>query len=139
MKWNWVVLALVLSGAGCECFLPAGKPPEGNILNHSTVEEPEKQIFDQAGAVDYFINELIRETMLHSPGMRIFVDADTLSYRSVQHIIRKSGEFSGISAASESEGALRLISRYGVNNSWQMELLSANGKSLWKRTVTLKN
>ena len=103
------------------------------------ITEPEKQIFDQAGAVDYFINELIRETMLHSPGMRIFVDADAPSYRSAQHIIRKSGEFSGISAASESEGALRLISRYGVNHSWQMELLSANGKSLWKRTVTLKN
>ena len=139
MKLNWAILSLVLLSAGCECFLPGGEPPDGNIITHSEVEEPVKLVFDQAGAVDYFINELIRETMLHSPGMGVFVDADAPSYRNAHHIIRKSGEFSGISAASESEGALRLISRYGVNHSWQMELLSADGKSLWKRTVTLKN
>ena len=139
MKLKWAILSLALLSAGCECFLPDGEPPEGNIISRSEDESPVKQIFDQAGAVDYFINELIRETMLHSPGMEVFVDADAQSYRNAHQIVRKSGEFSGISPASEQKGALRLVSRYGADRSWQMELQSAYGKSLWKRTITLKN
>ncbi len=136
MKQILLLLILFLV-AGCECFLPGGKAPDGNIITHSGSETPEALVFDHSGAVDYFINELIRETMLHAPGMEVFVDADIQSSRTAKQIIRKTGEFSGITAASTSKGSLRLVSRR-QDAGWQMELFGTDGKSLWKRNVALK-
>ena len=137
MKQILLSLSVLFFIAGCECFLPDGKAPEGNIITHSGIETPEALIFDHIGAVDYFINELIRETMLHAPGMDVFVDADVKSSPEVRQIIRKTGEFSGIIPAINAKGSFRLISRR-FPDTWQMELLDAGGKSLWKRVVTLK-
>ena len=136
MKQILLLLLILFLVAGCECFLPGGKAPDGNII-HSGSETPEALVFDHSGAVDYFINELIRETMLHAPGMEVFVDADIQSSRAAKQIIRKTGEFSGITAASTTNGSLRLVSRR-QDAGWQMELFGTDGKSLWKRIVTLK-
>ena len=108
------------------------------ISSHSGIESPETLVFNYTGAVDYFINELIRETMLHAPGMEVFVDADTQSLPAAKQIIRKTGEFSGITAVSTAKGNLRLVSRRSGKAMWQMELFGTDGKSLWKRMVTLK-
>ena len=138
VKQILLLLLILFFVAGCECFLPGGKAPDGNIITHSGSETPETLVFDHSGAVDYFINELIRETMLHAPGMEVFVDADTQSLPAAKQIIRKTGEFSGITAASTSKGSLRLVSRRSGKAMWQMELFGTDGKSLWKRIVTLK-
>ena len=139
MKQILLLLSILFFVAGCECFLPGGKAPEGNIITHSGIETPAALVFDHRRAVDYFINELIRETMLHSPGMEIFVDADDKSSLEARQIIRKTGEFSGITPAVNAKGSFRLISRRNNGDAWQMELFDAGGKSLWKRVVTLKN
>lgn len=137
MKQILLLLPVLFFVAGCECFLPGGKAPDGNII-HSGSETPETLVFNYTGAVDYFINELIRETMLHAPGMEVFVDADTQSLPAANQIIRKTGEFSGITAVSTANGSLRLVSRRSGKAMWQMELFGTDGKSLWKRMVTLK-
>lgn len=137
MKQILLLLLILFFVAGCECFLPGGKAPDGNII-HSGSETPETLVFNYTGAVDYFINELIRETMLHAPGMEVFVDADTQSLPAANQIIRKTGEFSGITAVSTANGSLRLVSRRSGKAMWQMELFGTDGKSLWKRMVTLK-
>jgi cysteine synthase len=137
VKQILLLLLILFLVAGCECFLPGGKAPDGNII-HSGSETPETLVFEHSGAMDYFINELIRETMLHAPGMEVFVVADTQSLPAANQIIRKTGEFSGISAASTANGSLRLFSRRSGKVMWQMELFGTDGKSLWKRIVTLK-
>ena len=138
MKRILLLLSILFLVAGCECFLPGGKAPDGNII-HSGSETPETLVFNYTGAVDYFINELIRETMLHAPGMEVFVDADTQSLPAAKQIIRKTGEFSGITPTVNANGSFRLVSRRNNGAVWQMELFDAGGKSLWKRVVTLKN
>ena len=139
MKRILLLLSILFLVAGCECFLPGGKVPEGNIIAHSGEETPAALVFDRIGAVDYFINELIRETMLHAPGMNVFVDADDKSSPEAKQIIRKTGEFSGITPTVNANGSFRLVSRRNNGAVWQMELFDAGGKSLWKRVVTLKN
>ena len=138
MKQMFLLSAVLFLLAGCECFLPGGKAPEGNIITHTAGDDAAEIILDYSGAVDYFINELIRETMLHSPGMNIFVDADSTSQTAVNHIIRKTGEFSGIAPAGSGKGNLHLVSRRTQKSQWQMKLVTADGKPLWMRTVILK-
>ena len=138
VKQIFLPLSILLCVAGCECFLPGGKAPEGNIITHSGMEAPETLEFDHRGAVDYFINELIRETMLYAPGMDVFIDADAKSLQASQQIIRKAGEFSGITAASIPGSSLRLFSRRSGEALWHMELFGTDGRSLWKRIVMLK-
>ena len=94
---------------------------------------------DRRGALDYFINELIRETMLHCAGEAVFVDADAKSAAAVDYIVSRTGELSGISHGVSASGIPRLISRLSARNKWEMELVSSTGKSLWKRTVLLQN
>lgn len=124
--------------AGCECFLPSGKAPEGNIIEPSGEEYAVELIFDRTGAADYFINELIRETMLNCPGEAVFLDADRQSLSAAHRILLKTGEFSGITHASPAPGNWKLVSRNSAGT-WQMELLSAAGNVVWKRSVILKN
>ena len=128
--------ATLLLLSGCGLFLPDGKAPEGAIVTNpgSIITE---LVLDRRKALDYFIDELIRETMLHCPGSEIFVDADAKSTEAAIYIVRRTGELSGVSHAVNPLNAPRLVSRFAGNN-WQMELISGNGKSLWKRTVSLK-
>ena len=132
---------IILSGvlvAGCECFLPSGKAPEGEIVsNPGTVITA--LVFDRRAALDYFINELIRETMLHCAGAAVSVDADRDSARAADYIIARAGEFSGVRRVTQPGTYPRLLSRRLTGDQWQMELFAAPGKSLWKRTVTIKN
>ena len=124
--------------AGCECFLPDGKAPEGNIIEPSGEEHAVELIFDRTGAADYFINELIRETMLNCPGEAVFLDADRQSLSDAHRILLKTGEFSGITHAVKAPGNWKLVSRNSAGT-WQMELVSASGNVVWKRSVILKN
>ena len=122
--------------SGCGLFLPDGKAPEGAIFtNPGTIIT--ELVLERRKALDYFIDELIRETMLHCPGSEIFVDADAKSNEAAIYIVRRTGEFSGVSHAVNPANTPRLISRFSGNN-WVMELISGNGKSLWKRSVSLK-
>ena len=122
--------------SGCGLFLPDGKAPEGAIVtNPGTIIT--QLVLDRRKALDYFIDELIRETMLHCPGGEIFVDADAQSTEAAIYIVRRTGELSGVSHAVNPVNTPRLFSRFSGNN-WEMELISASGKSLWKRTVSLK-
>lgn len=137
MKYVIGLLSAAILFAGCECFLPSGKAPEGTIVTNP--ETAAVLIFDRRAALDYFINELIRETMLHCSGEQIFIDADSGSQRAADYIVERTGEFSGIQKSQSSgKGALRLISRNIAGNQWQMELVSASGESLWKRRITIK-
>ena len=137
MKYVIGLLSAAILFAGCECFLPSGKAPEGTIVTNPGTAAV--LIFDRRAALDYFINELIRETMLHCSGEQIFVDADPDSKRAADYIVDRAGEFSGIQKSLTSgKGALRLISRNIAGNQWQMELVSASGESLWKRRITIK-
>ena len=135
MKKNVSLVLLVLASAGCECFLPSGKAPDGTIVtNPGSVITA--LVFDRQKALDYFIDELIRETMLHCPGETVFIDADAKSAKAASYILRRAGELSGVSH-SATPGGIRLFSRFS-GNSWQMELISTDGKSLWKRAISLK-
>lgn len=138
MRFSIVFLfAALLIAAGCECFLPGGKPPEGNIIADVNNNTPAGVILDFRSAVDHFINELVRETMLNCSGAQIFVDADEKSGKAAHHVVRKSGEFSGISVSGSSGSKYRLVSRCS-GAAWSMELFSPDGHSIWKRTVQLK-
>lgn len=137
MKYVIGLLSAAMLFAGCECFLPGGEAPEGTIVTNPATAAV--LILDRRAALDYFINELIRETMLHCPGQQIFVDADQNSKRAADYIVERTGEFSGIQKSlTSAKGALRLISRNIAGNQWQMELVSASGESLWKRRLTIK-
>ena len=123
--------------SGCGLFLPDGKAPEGAIVSNPGTVITEL-VLDRRKALDYFIDELIRETMLHCPGSEVFVDADAKSTEAAIYIVRRTGELSGISHAVQPANLPRLTSRVSGNN-WQMELISVTGKILWKRTVLLKS
>ena len=131
-------MAVVAVVAGCESFLPGGKAPEGVI-----VDNPETTVatlkFDYRKALDYFINELSRETMLYCAGEAVFVDADGKSSAAANYIVARTGELSGIRHGSSATGSCRLVSRLSKLNQWELELISTDGKSLWKRTVLLQN
>lgn len=129
------VLALLLSG--CSWFLPGGTPPSGDIVDNIPQGVAE-MIMDYRSAVDYYINELVRETMLHCAGEEIFIDADSATMRAAGFILLKSGELSGVKAGTAAAQKPKLVSRYIGGKHWQMELFSADGKSLWQRTVTIK-
>lgn len=133
----FLIPAIILL-AGCGLFLPSGKAPEGNIIPPDDPASVTKLIFNRPGAADYFINELVRETMLNCPGAAVFIDADRQSLREVDRILKKTGEFSGVSHAAAAAGNWKLVSRNSAGT-WQMELLSASGNVIWKRTVVLKN
>lgn len=127
---------MLLLLSGCELFLPDGNAPDGTIVtNPGTVIT--ELVLDRRKALDYFIDELIRETMIHCPGDALFVDADAKSLQAANYIVQRTGELSGVSHAVKPANAPRLISRVSGNN-WQMELISGSGKSIWKRTVSLK-
>lgn len=123
--------------AGCECFLPSGKAPEGGIVSNPGTAVT-VLLLDRRAALDYFINELIRETMLHCAGGVIAVDADRDSAQAAEYIIARTAEFSGITRTAVPGKHPRLISRRLAGNQWQMELISPVGESLWKRTVSIK-
>ena len=129
------ISALVLSG--CSWFLPPGTPPEGNIVDNIP-QGIADTIMDYRSAVDYYINELVRETMLHCAGEEVFIDADRSTERAAGFVLSKSGELSGVKAGNAAQKKPRLISRYIDGKHWQMELLSSAGKSLWKRTITIR-
>ena len=137
MKYVVGLLSAAILFAGCECFLPGGKAPVGAIVTNPGTAAV--LIFDRRAALDYFINELIRETMLHCAGQQIVIDADKNSQRAADYVVERTGEFSGIQKSLTSgQGALRLISRNIAGDQWQMELISASGESLWKRRITIK-
>ncbi|MBO5821407.1 MAG: hypothetical protein J6R86_00165 [Lentisphaeria bacterium] len=135
---NIFLIPTIILFAGCGLFLPGGKAPEGNIISPDTPESVTELIFSRAEAVDYFINELVRETMLNCPGEAVFIDADRQSQREVKRILNKTSEFSGVSNAAQAKGNWQLVSRNRAG-SWQMELLSKDGNAVWKRSVILKN
>ena len=135
---NAFLIPSILLLAGCGLFLPSGKAPEGNIIPPDDPVNLAELIFNRTGAVDYFINELVRETMLNCPGEAVFIDADRQSLREVNRILKKTGEFSGVSHTVSAPGNWKLVSRNSAGT-WQMELLSASGNVVWKRAVVLKN
>jgi hypothetical protein len=133
----FLVPAIILL-AGCGLFLPSGKAPEGNIIAPAATGSVTELIFSRAEAVDYFINELVRETLLNCPGEAVFINADRQSQREADRILYKTSEFSGVSNAARSKGTWQLVSRNSAGK-WQMELLSKDGNAVWKRSVILKN
>ena len=132
-----VAILLPLLLCGCECFLPGGKPPEGNIVENLPQGIAET-VMDYRSAVDFYINELIRETMMHCAGEAVYVDADRATRQAADFIIRKSGELSGIRSGTAKAQHVRLVSRYVNGKSWQMTLFAADGKQLWQRSVIIK-
>ena len=131
------VLFLSLLLCGYECFLPDGNAPEGGIVENLPQGSADV-VMDYRRAVDFFINELIRETMIHCPGGKVIVDADPASARAAEFLVRKSGELSGVSCAGRGEkGALRLISRVSSTRQWQLELRGADGSPIWKKAVSI--
>lgn len=132
------LIPAILLFAGCGLFLPSGKAPDGNIIPADDPAGVAELIFNRTGAVDYFINELVRETMLNCPGVAVFIDADRQSQREVKRILNKTSEFSGVSNAANATGNWKLVSRKSAGT-WQMKLLSKDGNAVWKRSVILKN
>ncbi len=138
MKYREIFLVpVIVMFAGCGLFLPGGKAPEGDIISPETTGSVTELIFSHAEAVDYFINELVRETMLNCPGEAVFINADRQSKREADRILNKTSEFSGVSNAARSKGNWQLVSRNSAGT-WQMELLSKDGNAVWKRSVILK-
>lgn len=138
MKSSFAIILISLALAGCECFLPGGKAPEGAIVTNPAGAAA-ILVLDRRAALDYFINELVRETMLHGYGQEIFIDADRASGNAAAYIVERTGELSGIKRGFHAgTNSLRLISRNIGRDQWQMELISNSGKSLWKRQITVK-
>ena len=137
MRRTLGITALALLLSGCSWFLPQGTPPSGDIVENLPQGVAET-IMDYRSAVDYYINELVRETMLNCAGEEIFIDADSATARVAGFILKKSGELSGVRSGTAAAQKPKLVSRYIDGRYWQMELFATSGKSLWKRTVTIK-
>ena len=66
-------------------------------------------------------------------------DLEALAESFSCHVYNRAGEFSGVRRVTQPGTYPRLLSRRLTGDQWQMELFAAPGKSLWKRTVTIKN
>ena len=111
MRFPIAIIFISLCLAGCECFLPGGKAPEGAIVTNPT-QAAAMLILDRRAALDYFINELVGETMIHGDGQEIFIDADPASGNAAAYIVERTGELSGIKRGFHSgANSLRLISK----------------------------
>lgn len=137
MNRRITVFLFLLLLCGCECFLPAGDPPPGTIVENIPRGIADT-VMDYRSAVDFYINELTRETMMHCSGEEIFVDADRATRQVTNFILRKSGEFSGVKPGKRKVNYTRLVSRYIDGKAWKMSLFSADGKELWSRSIIIK-
>lgn len=126
------VLALIC--CGCECFLPPGEAPEGRILEN-VQQDGMAEIRDLRRAEDYFINELIRETLMHAPGEAVKIAADKKSRAAAEYIVLKAGEISGIRAVTDSTAKFTLNSTC-CRKSWSLQLYSGSDM-IWQSTVRL--
>ena len=135
MKRVLTLAVAALLCCGCECFLPPGEAPEGKILENAQ-QGRVSEIRDRRQAVDHFINELIRETLLHAPGEAVKLIADEPSKPAAQYIILKAGEISGIRAAEEAGAGCTLTSSYRQGE-WVLQL-DRSGRMLWRGAVRLR-
>ena len=124
------LLAAALTG-GCCWFLPAGDPPEGNILENPP--RGQGAVRNTSEAADYFIASLTMALLEHCPGEPVGILSDPEAFPLALKVLRESGRISGTPVGSGSGWTLT-ASREGDHFSMRLE---HSGGTVWSDRVTV--
>ena len=123
---------IVILLGGCCWFLPAGDPPQGNILDN-TLNNTGKT-YTAREAVDYMISALTMAYLERCPGAKVVLSysRDEFADAAARIIMNESGKITGNQLVNaDSEWVLR-PERTG--NQLTLTLL-CHGREVWRETV----
>jgi hypothetical protein len=110
--------------AGC-CFLPAGDPPDGNIVDNNT--SGKQQLKTAAEVRDYFISTLTVALLENCPGQKINLNTDANTNDITRYILCESSRITGNTITSP-------------ETDWSLNSTFANGEfvmTLSNKTTTV--
>ena len=125
------LLTTVLSG--CTWFLPAGDPPQGNILENPRGNEV-KRSYTLREAVDYLPSMLTLQLMEKCPGEMIGIDAgnNPAAYEIAWIVLQQSGKISGNRPGSRDSAWQLKVSCGDMTLAMRLE---HHGKVVWHEDV----
>ncbi|MBR7131453.1 MAG: hypothetical protein IKC82_05665 [Lentisphaeria bacterium] len=129
-RYRILPLVLAFLTGGCSWFLPAGDPPDGNILVNTTGSFNEAQKASEVS--DYFISALTVALLENCPGVPVALQPDDPSRVIAYKIFRETSRITGNSYSKEK--AEWLLKSGVAENKLQLTLFH-RGRQVWQEKL----